>query len=64
MSYREDTQLMNVLSTFKVRCECGHTMVFVTNREKIICTHCGRYVYKNKKLEFKDKLLKERRNNK
>ena len=64
MSYREDTQLMNVLATFKIKCKCGHVMVFVTNREKIICTHCGRYIYRNKKLEFKDKLLKERRNNK
>ena len=52
MSYREDTQLMNVLATFKVKCECGHTMVFVTNREKIICTHCGKYVYRNKKIRI------------
>jgi len=61
MGFIEDKKLMNVLANFKVKCKCGHTMVFVTNREKIICTYCGRYIYKNKKLEFKDKILKERR---
>ena len=62
MSFIEDSNLMNVLANFKIKCKCGHTMYFVSNREKIICNHCGNYVYKNKKLEFKDKLSKERRN--
>lgn len=65
MGYVDDRNLMNALSNFKVRCKhCGRKITFVSNREKIICLNCGKYIYKNKKLEFKDKLLKEREKNK
>ena len=41
-------------NTFK--CRCGHS-VFIENRErKKICSHCGNYVFINKKDEFKYKL--------
>ncbi len=64
MTLVEDKKLMDVLSNFRVKCKCGNTIVFVSNREKIICKRCSRYVYRNKKLEFKDKLERERRNGK
>lgn len=63
MAFREDRNLMNALDCFRVKCKCGHSIIFTSNREKFICNHCGRYVYKNKKIEFKDKILRERRNN-
>ena len=36
---------------FRVKCECGHTTLLI-NKDKKICTHCGRYIFKNKKDEF------------
>lgn len=43
---------------FKVKCQCGHTISFLSNHF-VMCNHCGRKVYPTKKSEFKDKLLKE-----
>lgn len=49
---------------FKVRCKCGHRVLIVT-KDRMICSWCGKYVYKTPKLEFEYKLkeymLKERR---
>ena len=61
MGFIEDKNLMNAIAGFRVKCKCGHSTFFVTNREKIICHNCGEYIYKNKKIEFKEKLLKEKR---
>lgn len=44
---------------FIIKCKCSHTMLMPYNVDKKICSHCGNYVYRNKKLEFKDKLLKK-----
>lgn len=35
-----------------VMCKCGHTVEFWTNDNKVLCTYCNRYVFKNKKDEF------------
>lgn len=39
---------------FKRYCKCGHSIVFPKSlkRDKVICTHCGRYIFKNDLLEF------------
>ena len=38
-----------------IKCKnCGHSIVPM--KERIICTHCGRWVYKNDKAEFEYKL--------
>ena len=43
----------------KKYCKCGHSVVFPDNSKaiKVLCTHCGHYIYKNKQEEFKDRLL-------
>lgn len=42
------------LSKLNVKCKnCGHT-VFPA-RDRIICSYCGNWVYKNDKIEFKYK---------
>lgn len=43
----------------KFLCSCGHKIVIPKWVEKQICSWCGHWVYRNKKLEFKDR-LKER----
>ena len=35
-----------------VKCDCGHT-VFMGRQDKKICSWCGKYVFKDKKEEFK-----------
>ena len=55
--YDEDTKIFKEISNFKVKCSCGHT--FATTKEKDLCSWCGNYVYKDKKNEFAEKLMKE-----
>lgn len=45
----------SVLSKYKVKCKCGHVLI-ITNKDKVVCSHCGHYVYKNQKEEFKDRM--------
>ena len=47
---------------------CGSELDFRTGTEKVICKHCKKINYKNKKVKFenllKRKILNERRKNK
>lgn len=52
-----DEKFLNELSKFKLKCECGHTVMAV-RRDFGICSYCGKKVYRYKKDEFKDKLKK------
>lgn len=53
---KDDIKISNSISKFKVACSCGHTMPIV-NVDRMICSWCGHWVYKNKQLEFKYRLL-------
>lgn len=48
-------------SKYKVYCRhCGHSIIFTptVKTNKTICDHCGNYIYKNKKEEFKELVIK------
>lgn len=45
-----------------VKCKCGHTFLMAKNEPKKLCKLCGNYYYKDKKLEFKEKLRNARKN--
>lgn len=38
------------------KCTCGHSITLLYPEDKIICSYCGKYVFKNKKEEFKYRL--------
>lgn len=44
------------LDKVKIPCKCGYKVVIPVWVDKQICRCCGHYVYRNKKVEFKDKL--------
>ena len=50
-SYVEDTKKIDFYSKNSTKCRCGHTN-FLGSREKIVCSWCNKYVFKNKKDEF------------
>lgn len=50
-------------SNYKVKCKCSHSVFMPYGTDKAICNHCGNYVYKNKQIEFKEKLLKKIKEN-
>lgn len=56
--YKEDTKKFNFYTRNSIKCKCGHTN-FLGSRDKIICSWCNRYVFKDKKTEFKYKIINE-----
>lgn len=70
MSYFEDhittlKEFNNQTSEYdkvKVICKCGTKTIFPYWVDKKICRGCRNYVYRNKKIEFKEKLKNARKN--
>ncbi len=54
----EERKLSEERSKYKIYCKCGHSIVIYPfeKRKKKLCTHCGYYVYANKRVEFMDRL--------
>lgn len=43
----------------KIKCKCGSRLVIPVWVDKQLCRNCGKYVYRNKQLEFREKLVRE-----
>ncbi len=55
-SNKIDIKRNNALRQISYYCKkCGHT-VLIANVDRIICSHCGHWVYKNDKIEFAYKM--------
>ena len=60
LTNKEIEKLSCELSGIKVTCDCGHR-VHVLPQDRVICTWCGHYVYKDEKTRFKYEMLKKMR---
>ena len=47
----------------KFRCNCGHRVIIPYWEDKGLCSWCKNYVYKDKRVEFKDRLKEQIRRN-
>lgn len=59
----KDEIVASYYSEFMYKCECSHTQLIPNQIDKVICSHCGRWIYRDKNIEFKDRmksLLKKR----
>lgn len=54
-------KLMNEYKNNTYTCKCGHRVFILNNRNKEICTWCGKYVFKSKKDEFKYRLEEQKK---
>jgi uncharacterized paraquat-inducible protein A len=50
----EEKRRFSDITNNSIKCSCGHSIL--TNKKKALCNWCGKYVYKDKKLEFQEKL--------
>ena len=63
IKYREQPEkFAHVMAVNRIKCKCGHVLELPHKVDKSICTWCGNYVFKNKKIEFEYR-MKERFNN-
>ena len=54
----KDEIVSSYYQEFMYKCSCSHTQLIPYNKDKVICSHCGKWIYKDKKAEFKDKMNK------
>ena len=61
--YDVTQKLEDERAKYKRYCVCGHSIVFppTSKTNKTICTWCGHFIYKNDKEEFKEKLIKNKK---
>ncbi len=64
MNYKEIEKLRSIMSYHRTLCKCGHSVLIPPELDKIICTWCGNYIFKDKKEEFKYRLKEEMLKNK
>lgn len=58
-NFKNDTKMSKERAKYLIYCNrCGHSLVFYPFKHinKKICSYCGYYVYKNNKIEFKERL--------
>lgn len=59
LSFKEVEKLHDAIVNNKFQCKCGHKVFIPNEKKKALCNWCGHYVYRDKQLEFKEKLKKE-----
>ena len=48
-------------SNYKVKCDCGHSMFMPYGTDIKICSHCGHKIFRNKQIEFREKVKEKLR---
>lgn len=62
LSFKEIEILHSEMQKNKYLCSCGRKVFIAHDKEKSLCSWCGNYVYKNKKIEFVERLEHARKN--
>lgn len=60
-TYHEETRKFNYYSFHKYKCVCGHKVIIPKCLKMKICGWCGRYVFRDKKDEFKYRMMEKLR---
>lgn len=52
-------RIADELEKVKMECPCGHRVIVPIRVGKALCSWCGHYVYRDKQLEFKEKMKEQ-----
>lgn len=58
-NFKKDNKMFEMYSLFTVYCPCGHSVAIPNKVDRVLCTWCGKWVYKNKQTEFRYKLQEQ-----
>lgn len=54
--YRYDKKHSEYINQITRYCKCGHSVQFRNLIPYVICSHCGRLIFRNKKCEYDFKI--------
>ena len=49
---KEMDRMFKTYTDNSYKCRCGHSITIAKSCEKVVCSHCGRYVFREKRDEF------------
>lgn len=55
-TYKEIVRDHKKIQDYMIKCKCSHTMLFTGSKDRLCCSYCGNWVYKDKKTEMKYKI--------
>ena len=58
MGFKKDTKMFDDFSKYRVVCKCSHT-VTMARADRIICNHCGNWIYRTPQIEFRYNMLEK-----
>lgn len=62
LTNREIEEWSSTVQRYKTRCKCGHKVFIDKDRDKVLCSVCKKYVFKDKQAEFKYKMKQKLKN--
>lgn len=58
----ETTKILDNQTKCRTLCKCGHSVLIPLGRDKIVCSWCGKYVFKTTRAEFEYRLKEKLKN--
>lgn len=55
-SYKVLEKEHRIFNNFIVKCNCSHSVLFTGKKDRLLCNHCGHYVYRDEKAKLKYKM--------
>lgn len=55
-TFNKDLKRFKSIARNRYYCYCGHSVVINPTETRVLCTHCGHWVYKDKQKYFKERL--------
>lgn len=55
-NYKQMKKKYDIFQDYMVKCKCSHTLLFTGMKDRLICSHCGNYVYKDEKAKLRYKI--------
>lgn len=59
MAWRKEDRLFEAYAQIRHKCKCSHTLYIPAYKEFVLCNYCGRKVYRDEKVKFKNLLIAE-----
>ena len=55
-TFYKDQKKFKALAQNRYYCYCGHSVVINPREKRVMCRHCGHWVYKDKQEYFKERM--------
>lgn len=60
--FNTDKKMFDFISNNRFYCTCGHSVIISPKETRILCRHCGEWIYRDKKEMFKSRLKGKMKN--